>query len=101
MHHDRLRLHIAHRRKLQKKKKKNKSQLTIGNRAKKRNEIGYRVRDSTVISSLPTLAVATLSAGGNPTLECKASPSISASEDRIEVGEMKFEYGYGYGFEGT
>jgi hypothetical protein len=30
-----------------------------------------------VISNLPTLAVATLSAGGNPTLECNASPFIS------------------------
>lgn len=61
------------------------------------------MRDSTVISSLPTLAVATLSAGGNPTLECKASPSISESENRIEVGEMKIEieFGFGFGFEGT
>lgn len=33
----------------------------------------------TIISNFPTLAVVTLSAGGNPTLECKASPLISAA----------------------
>jgi len=31
----------------------------------------------TIISNLPTLAVVTLSMGGNPRLECNASPSNS------------------------
>jgi hypothetical protein len=40
-----------------------------------------------VISNLPTLAVATLSAGGNPTLECNASPFIS--EHKFQNSKIK------------
>lgn len=40
---------------------------------------GRKVNNHTVISSFPTRAVVTLRAGGNPRLECNASPFISTS----------------------
>lgn len=41
------------------------------------NRVIEVVKFLTIISNFPTFAVATFKAGGNPTLACKASPSMS------------------------